>query len=176
MANVFITSGDAGQGLGVNSLDFDLFGDTTTLGSITISDGFQATGIDAGTQVDIEGNLGDLTYTLNGTRVEVTDAGGNLVADIAAATDTATTIRGQDGAADITVDNGTVSVGGAEVTPDGTSGDQLSPDTDNPADDFDGQPSQPDQPTFSVSDNGPVDEGDTASFTVSLSEEQESGT
>jgi hypothetical protein len=117
LAFVFATNDDSGSTLPVNGTDTRFLGDTTQFGAVNVHRGNTAERIDAGTPVNVEYDLADLSYTLNGTLVEIRDSGGDLIASIQAETSTDTTIAGLDGAADIVADtNGNVTVGGAAVT------------------------------------------------------------
>jgi hypothetical protein len=129
LAVLFATNDDTGSTVPVNGTDFRFLGDTTQFGAVNVHRGNTAERIDAGTPVNLQYDLADLSYTLNGTLVEIRDSSDDLIASIQAETSTDTTIAGLDGAADIVADtNGNVTVGGAAVTSEPTSGDAVNRD------------------------------------------------
>ena len=94
-----------------------LFGDTSDH-AISIASGGAASGLDAGTDVEIAGNASDFTFVRNGTTLEVWGAADNRVAQLSASAVETGTIGFADGGGAVTVEGNRIVFGG-EMFDDG---------------------------------------------------------
>jgi len=94
----------------------EVLGDTGER-TVNLREGAAASGLDAGTTVNIEGESGAFTLARNGTTLEVRDAQGTVVAQLAAGAE-AGALRFDDGGAAVTVTDQAITVGGRAVPAD----------------------------------------------------------
>jgi hypothetical protein len=94
-----------------------LFGDTSDH-TVSIASGGAASGLDAGTDVEIAGNASDFTFVRNGTTLEVWGAADNRVAQLSASAVETGTIGFADGGGAVTVEGNRIVFGG-EMFDDG---------------------------------------------------------
>jgi hypothetical protein len=168
--NTFLTLTDASPTITVpDGGAFDIIGSGGTGHTINVDTGgsIDLSNPGTGTVININGNSSDYDIVADGSEVQLIGPNGEQI--FLSVETTAQQIVFLDGAADLVLDlsdpnNPFIDFGGQTVTE--TQADVMA--TLDPNETSEDEFPQPLVPTFDVSDDGPVEEGDTATFTISL--------